>query len=212
MTKKTICITFIIVSAVIQLCGCNPSVSAGKVEPGIPDDVLKAQATRIIQQALAGGDPQVRANAIEAAAATNQTQFLPEVKRLLRDEFVPVRFAAAVAIGDIRDKSARQDITQLLKDNDENVKIAAGYALYRIGSAGGLSFALKGIKSSDQQVRANAVFLLGKSGDKNALPLLYQAIRGEDSDEKVQLNAVEAIARLGDEAILDKLWAMVYSG
>jgi HEAT repeat protein len=43
------------------------------------------------------------------------------------------------------------------------------------------------------------------------LPLLYEAIRDETSDDRVRLNSVEAIARLGDEQIYQKLWAMLIS-
>jgi len=54
--------------------------------------------------------------------------------------------------------------------------------------------------------------LLGKSGHKNALELLYWALRSKDSSDKVKFQAAEAIAMLGDERILPKLWAIVYSG
>jgi len=41
--------------------------------------------------------------------------------------------------------------------------------------------------------------------------LLYEAIKDETSDDRVRLNSVEAIARLGDEKIYEKLWAMLIS-
>ena len=134
-------------------------------------------------------------------------------KQLLKDEFVPVRFAAAVAIGDIGYSQARGNIIQLLKDDNENAKIAAAYAAYKLGSAGGLAIIHASLKSKDQSARANAAFLLGKSGEspKRALPLLYETMRDETSDEKVILSSIEAIARLGDEKIYQKLWAMLIS-
>jgi HEAT repeat protein len=41
---------------------------------------------------------------------------------------------------------------------------------------------------------------------------LYWVLQRKDSSDKVRFNAVEAIASLGDERILPKVWAIVYSG
>jgi HEAT repeat protein len=53
--------------------------------------------------------------------------------------------------------------------------------------------------------------LSGKTGDRGAIELLYQAIRDEASDDRVRLNSIESIARLGDERIYHKIWAMLIS-
>jgi HEAT repeat protein len=209
-------IIVILFASPLILCGCNPAVASKQNVDDLTTGNLDAQATRIIQQALASSEPQIRANAIEMAAGipiSRARDFMPEVRRLLKDEFVPVRFNAAVAIGDTGYSQARGDITQLLKDDNENAKIAAAYAAYKLGSAGGLAIIRASLKSQDQSARANAAFLLGKSGEspKRALPLLYQTMRDETSDEKVILSSIEAIARLGDEKIYQNLWAMLIS-
>jgi HEAT repeat protein len=209
-----------IILSLIAFCGCETGSQkqrTGNVTAGNPiSNDLEIQATQIIQQALANSNPQVRANAIEIVAAipiSRARKFMPEAQQLLKDEFVPVRFAAAVAIGDTGYSPAKDDITQLLKDDNENAKIAAAYAAYKLGSAGGLTIIHASIKSKDQSARANAAFLLGKSGEspKQALPLLYETMRDETSDEKVILSSIEAIARLGDEKIYQKIWAMLIS-
>jgi HEAT repeat protein len=209
-----------VILSLIAFCGCetgSEKQQTGNVTAGNPiSNDLEIQATQIIQQALANSNPQVRANAIETVATIPISQarkFMPEVQQLLKDELVPVRFAAAVAIGDTGYSQARDDITQLLKDDNENVKIAAAYAAYKLGYAGGIAIIHASIKSQDQTVRANATFLIGKSGEspKRALPLLYETMRDETSDEKVILNSIEAIARLGDDKIYQKLWAMLIS-
>ena len=209
-----------VILSLIAFCGCE--TGSGKqrtdnVTAGNPiSNDLEVQATQIIQQALANSNPHVRANAIETVAAipiSRARKFMPETQQLLKDEFVPVRFAAAVAIGDTGYSQARGDITQLLKDDNENAKIAAAYAAYKLGAASGLAIIHASIKSKDQSARANAAFLLGKSGEspKQALLLLYETMRDETSDEKVILNSIEAIARLGDEKIYQKIWAMLIS-
>ena len=206
-----------VILSLIAFCGCG--TGSGKQQTGnvTAGNELEIQATQIIQQALANSNPQVRANAIEIVAGipiSRARKFMPEVQQLLKDEFVPVRFAAAVAIGDTGYSQARNDITQLLKDDNENAKIAAAYAAYKLGSTGGLAIIHASIKSQDQSARANAAFLIGKSGEspRQALPPLYETMRDETSDEKVILSSIEAIARLGDEKIYKRrLLAMLIS-
>jgi HEAT repeat protein len=173
---------------------------------------LELQAARIIQMGLSNNNPQIRANAIEIAAGTNNQQFMAEVQKLTKDGLVPIRFAAAVAIGDTKYSDGKDDVTLLLKDGDENVRLAASYALIMLGDSKSYTKTIReALTSNDQRVRANAAFLLGKIGDKNALPSLYKAIQNETSDDRVRLNSVEAIARLGDEKIYQKIWAMLIS-
>jgi HEAT repeat protein len=153
----------------------------------------------------------VRVNTIEVVATTRQIKLMPKVQRLIHDEFVPVRFATALAIGDLQYTLGQNQIRQLLKDKDINVKIAASYAMAMLGDSEYLEVLQKAILNDDRKVRANAAWLLGKSGDKTALKFLYWALRDKNSDDMVVRNAVESIARLGDERIYQKLWAMLIS-
>lgn len=217
---KNRAISICVILSLIAFCGCKTGPAkqrTGNVTAGNPvSSELEVQATQIIQQALANSNPHVRANAIETVAnipVSRASKFMPEVQQLLKDEFVPVRFAAAVAIGDTGYSQARGDITQLLKDNNGNTRIAAAYAASKLGSAGKFAIIYTSLKSPDQSVRANAAFLLGKSDEspRRALPLLYETMRDATSDEKVILSSIEAIARLGDNRIYQKLWAMLIS-
>jgi HEAT repeat protein len=216
MTIKHRVVFTCVTLSLIALYGCQTGPAKENSSGNAVNSELEVQATQIIQQALANSSPQVRTNAIEMAASVPVNQahrFMPEVQQLLKDESVPVKFAAAVAIGDTGYSQARGDITRLLKDDNENVKVAAAYAAYKLGYTGGLATIYASIKSNDQSARANAAFLLGKSGEspKRALPILYETMRDETSDEKVILSSIEAIARLGDNKIYQKLWAMLIS-
>jgi HEAT repeat protein len=192
--------------------GCNKSSQGTYDHPGGGSiDELVPEATRIIQEGLSDADPQIRANAIEVVTDTKQIKQMPKVQRLLEDDFVPVRFAAALAVGDLEYSFAESSIKQLLKDKDENVRIAADYAMSKLGAGSGFKLVRKTIASSDQTVRANAAFLLGKSGDKSSLKWLWWTLQNKDSDYKARFNAAEAIARLGDERIDEKLLAMLIS-
>jgi HEAT repeat protein len=205
-----------IIFSLIVLGGCQGGPQEQRTDKNATGSFagndLEIQAARIIQQGLSSNYPQVRANAIEIAAGTGKQQFMPDIQRLTKDDLVPVKFAAAVAIGESKYSAGRNDVAQLLKDNDENVRLAADYCLVMLGSSKSYTEQIrKAMASDDQQIRANAAFLLGKIGDKKALPLLHQAIRDDASDDRVRLNAIEAIARLGDETIYQKLWAMLIS-
>jgi len=194
--------------------GCNKSLQTTYTNTPVDTisvNNLKPQATQIIQEALADDNPLIRVNAIEVVATTKQIRLMPKVRRLLKDKFVPVRFAAALAVGDLQYSLAKSEVAPLLQDENENVKIAAAYAMSKLGSPDSFQLLRKAIASNDQTVRANAALLLGKSGDKNVLKFLYWTLQREDSDDRVRLQTAEAIAMLGDEWIFPKLWAMLIS-
>jgi HEAT repeat protein len=198
----------------IALAGCEANLEKLRMagDENAINKELEIQATRIIRQGLSNSSPQIRINAVEAAAGTGNQSFMPEVQKLTKDDFIPLRFAAAVAIGDTKYSPAKNDVAQLLKDKDENVQLAGCYALVMLGDEGShTKQIIEALTSVNQRLRANAAFLLGKIGNKNALPFLYKTLYDETSDERACLNAIEAIARLGDEKIYQKTWAMLIS-
>ena len=197
--------------ALILVFGCNDSLRPISRWDSTSVDNLIPEATRIIDDGLADQNAYIRVKAIEVVTDTKRIKLMPYVQRLLKDEFVPVRFLAALAVGDLEYHLAEREVARLLKDEDENVRIAADYAMGRLGYPDRFQLLRSAISSPDQKVRANAALLLGKSGDKSALKLLYRAKEDEDSDDKVRFQAAEAIAMLGDEKIFPRLWATVFS-
>ena len=192
--------------------GCDESLQTTSGDFNVTNiNTPWAKARRIIEEALADNDPLVRSRAIEVVASTRQFKLMPQVRRLLQDDFVPVRFAAALAVGDLEYSPAKISVKKLLKDNDANVIIAAAYAMVKLGSFEYLEVLRKAAADQDQKVRANAVLLLGKSGDKSSLRLLWRALQAKDSDDRVVYQSAEAIAMLGDEQIFQKLWTMLIS-
>ncbi len=207
-------ITLAVCGLLISFCGCEGKTAVSNIRPSETSDVLEAQASRILKEALASKNPRARANAIEAVATIPVNRgrvFMQEAAQLLTDDFVPVRFAAAVAVGDTRYAPAKNTVKQLLQDENHNAQLAAVSALRKVEPRTSIERLEGAIKNPDLQVRANAAFLLGKMGNKRALTLLYEAITDESSDDKVRLNSIEAIARLGDERIYQKIWALLIS-
>ena len=193
--------------------GCNETPVPTMTSYGIGGmSPTQTEAFGIIRDGLADPYPQIRVKAIEVVVTTHQVQLMRTVQHLLEDESMPVRFAAAVAIGDLQYSIARTSISRALRDRDANVVIAASYAMGRLGDTEFFEILRKMLNSDDQTVRANAALLLGKTGDPSAIDLLKRAQQSNDSSDKVRLQTLEARAQLGDEQVLSKLWAIVYSG
>ncbi len=212
-------VTVVVAAALLFAClvafilGCNETRFPTMTDYGAGDmDPSQAEAFGIIRGGLADATPLIRANAIEVVATTYQVKLMRTVQRLLEDEWMPVRFGAAVAIGDLQYSIARTSVQRALKDSDVNVVIAASYAMGRLGYSEYFEVVRKALLSDDQTVRANAAFLLGRAGDTSALELLKRTQQSKDSSAKVRFQVLEARARLGDEQVLSKLWSIVLSG
>lgn len=196
--------------------GCNETRVPTMTDYGAGNmDPVEAEAFGIIRDGLADEYPLIRVKAIEVVVTTHQVNLMRTVQGLLEDESMPVRFAAAVAIGDLQYSIAKTSIVRVLnrasKDGDANVVIAASYAMGRLGDTEYFEIIRNRFNSDDQTVRANAALLLGKIGDPSAIVLLKRAQLSSDSSDKVRLQALEARAQLGDEQVRMKLWAIVYS-
>jgi len=191
--------------------GCKESTFKLKREKGGKNTSIGSAAEKILEESLHDLDAIIRVQAIEAVANSSQKQFLPTVAEMITDDYVPVRFGAAITLGDMKYSPARKNFEKLTRAPDENTRIAACYAMYKMGSKQYLSPLSQAAKSTDQSVRANAVMLLGKTGNKTVLDVLYTAKNSDISEPFVRYQAAEAIARLGDKKIIDKLWTMLIS-
>lgn len=211
-TKVAMCHALLLICLAVIGFGCNDS------SPSLLGDFYvtkvasaRAEAKYVIDHALADEDAVARVNAIEVVGTTGRVDFMPKVQRLLQDSAVPVRFAAALAVGDLRYAPAKGVLAPLLKDEDSNVIVAASYAMGRLGAEEYYRVVTEGTESKDQTVRANAILLLGKTGDRKYLSTIKAAQEDRFSSDKVRFQALDARARLGDEEVLQKLWAVVYS-
>lgn len=200
----------------LTVSGCNPApnqqaVTAGLFGAGAKGLIKKAET--IIWDGLNDTDPYVQANAIEVAAATNNLKFMPIIEKLLASDFVPVRFAAALAVGDFRYLPAKRRLKILLNAPDRHTKIAAAYALSKLGSDNSLTIVKQALTAGDINLQANAALLLGKSGDKTAIQTLKVALKNRDSNNKVRIQIFEALAMLGDtdDVVLKRLWAAAFN-
>ena len=195
--------------------GCTQEqarIPAASPEKPLQVQLLKPRAVIILENGLKGQDPYLRTQAVEVAVETRQKDMLPLITKLTTDPVVPVRFSATVGLGDMRCFSCENLIHKSLNDPDVNVRIAAAYSLVKLNKPQYLQQLQAAAKSSNQTVRANAALLLGKLGNRDNIRLLYEVLGAKDSSDKVRIQAVESIARLGDEQMYrSKLWALQIS-
>jgi HEAT repeat protein len=204
-----------IVLAVLAVAGvgCHGGAkAAGTSTAPIITAATRAQAKDVIRTAFASSQTVEVLYACEVVADTGLREFAPQLERLLRSDSVPARFAAAMAIGDLKYLAAKPAIEAALNDADENVRIAAIYAMSRFGAGSGHARGVyEGLSSRDQTIRANAAMVLGKLRDPAALTALYWALSDKDSDQDTRTQVAYSIALTGDEKIYPKLWTLLIS-
>jgi HEAT repeat protein len=196
---------FILVSVLISLFTNCYGTEAEFVKDLVPD------AGKIVSAGLKSPQGVIRINAIEVVSSSKKMEFAPEVVKLLNDDMMPVRFAAAVAIGDMEYKGAEKQLRQLSNNSDLNIRIATAYALCKLGEMKHIVIIQKAADANDDTVKANAAMLLGKLKSTESLPVLYRLKDNGESSDAVAFNATEAIARIGDEKIYHRIWAMLIS-
>jgi HEAT repeat protein len=149
--------------------------------------------------------PVVSANAIESLARVAPDAGQPQIRAALEHETPLVRFAACVAVGDMRDRSSAGSIRKCRGDADARVRLGAAYAAYRCGekNAGAeLAGALR--DSPDEKIRADAAWLIGRLGDRGALVRLRNA-SGRELSPYVITYIHGAMAALGDVEMVDRV-------
>lgn len=173
---------------------------------------LKSKALTILKNSFNDDSLYIRNHAIETAMTTNQKQLISEIMLRAKDESAAVRFTAAIAIGDMRCQTCEEILLTMLKDSNANIQIAAAYGLMKLGNNTYYQKIRDAAKSSDNTLRANALLLLGKIGNKDDMPILYEALKDLDAQDKVHLQAVDSLAMMKDVQIYkSKLWPLLIS-
>ena len=158
-------------------------------------------------------DARVRTHALETLAEVKDPAAGPVILQSLGTQPLPVLFAAAMAAGDIRYARALPLLRQAAENErtPPKLKCAVLYALHQLGDdthTGQLGALL--LRSPDKWVRATAAMVMGKMGEPSAKGPL-KTLQREDHDPVVQLQVVQALALLGDEASIRLLEAFTKS-
>jgi HEAT repeat protein len=188
-------------------CATNP------YQPGAAATIeLKARALESLKQGVRYPHvPVVRCQAVEALRRGASEDGLPWIRSALLDEAPGVRFAACVALGELRDAASKDKFGELLADPNRSVQMAAVFGLHRLGDthhSSRLAEAL--LYDRDSVVRRNAALLLGLLAEPGAVKLLARVM--EDADEALRLQALESMARLGSAQACQQLLFHAHSG
>lgn len=169
------------------------------------DQQLRQQARQLIEQFAVNPDSPIRrANAIEAAEkGLPRDVASPIVVRGLSDPAPVVRFAAAVAAGDLKLLDTRPALYRLAYDENPQVRLAARYGLHKLGDTTLSQELLLGLRDNRPDVRSNTVMLLGMLGEPSAIPPLRRLVA--DPSPTVRLQLYEALWRLGDRNAANEL-------
>lgn len=166
-------------------------------EPTPIDPSLVEQARAEVRRAAASSNPRLRGQAIEALVLGVGPSASGEILPALADPEATVRFAALLALGQLKVREARPQVLPLLEDPNAHVRAAARFALHRFGDRSRSQELAAMSLSAVPGVRANVALLLGLLEEPSAVKILrpMQA----DDNAQVRLQVAGALWRLGNE-------------
>jgi HEAT repeat protein len=201
---------------VLFISGCQGGRLSGPLEEGVSEAHLTQRVQSVLFKGLASEDALMRCHALESLAETGGLEIPGKIRKYLYDPVPAVRFAAAVAAGDVRDNSARPLLLRMLQDENISVKLAAGYGLEKLGDKRFEAWFDGALAGSDARLCGQACFLISKLGNEgvrqNSRVKLWKVLRKKGQTVQVRLQAAEALARLGEEKILKQLLVYASSG
>ncbi|MBN1345247.1 MAG: HEAT repeat domain-containing protein [Phycisphaerae bacterium] len=209
-------IALLLAGLAVAAAGCQGWESWGNWNqqrgPSVDESKLRAEALGYLKQAMAyRPGSTVRCQAIEALAEEAPQGAEGWFIEALGDDSPAVRFAACVALGRIRYKTAVPMVEQRLGDENPSVRAAAIFALHRMGKfehSGELAEML--LYHKDKEVRGNVAMLFGLLGESNAIKLLVRAAK--DPEYMVVWQALESRLLLKDPKALGRVADQVHSG
>lgn len=194
----------------------QPSAADVKELSQIAQSQLRERAIEAVQAASTSKDPQIRANAMEAAGLA-PARLSKIIDAGLADENPGVRTVAALAVGRERLADLADHASYLLQDPTPHVKAAAIFALARCGqSVDQTPLATMLLRDPSPWVRRHAAFILGELGNPSAMPLLRTALHDglpaatPEQAKNFELQIDEAMVKLGDDKAREAIRAALY--
>ncbi len=214
--SQTLVLLLLFIGAnMINGCG-GGSGGSGLNLPAIPasEEKLRRRVMATITDALDSEEPVMRCHGLELLGLMKDKSTYHYIRQSLTDQAVAAVFAGAVAAGDVRDYQCRNQLEKLLKNDNVSIKLAAGYGLERLGDGRFVRWYDEALLGADAQSASQACMMLGKLGNtarrKDSKKKLWEVLRKRGQKAIVRLQAAEALARLGDQNVTEKL--LVYAG
>lgn len=181
------------------LFGCDDTQSAAAWVLG---ELRCQSALGALTASLCAKRASVRASAAQALGKIGNVGTIEPLLAALKDSRWEVRASAAEALGNLGKPEAIGALTALFSDAEPRPRLAAAMALVKLDRRESLDVVAKLLLShKDYDIRREAAACLGRSGDRRGVTMLVAALT--DSDARVGLAAVEALAQLGWQAADD---------
>ncbi len=134
------------------------------------------ESVRWYNLALANPDPEVRWNAIIRLEEDKPREMVSCLIKALHDqEFISIRWRAAIALGNSGDTTAVPSLITALSDENDHVREEAAEALGKIGDDRAIDPLIRALRDPQRGVRLRAVRALEMIGE-HAEPALQRAL------------------------------------
>lgn len=205
----------ILIIALFWLAGCSNSSNILESSLLSPAS-LKVDAIVGIYRASESKDPYIRTYAMEGLVQIGTVAGDNLIVKSLSDETVAVRSAAAIAVGDRKIESARSKLETMLSDPDIMIRLCVGYGLEKLGDTRFVNWYDNALESSIERYAGQSCLLLGKLGTdgyrQNSIEKLREVMSRAGQKPYIRLQAAEALARLGDSSVKQRLLDFAGSG
>jgi HEAT repeat protein len=188
-----------------------------KPPPAVPprvdvpvDKSLRDLAWQELSTAKASPDPLIRAHALEGMKDSVGANASDAIVSGLYDDAPVVRFAAAMASGELKLEPARKPLIGLVDDVDASVRVGSRFGLHRLGDVSRSHDLEISAKDPQPRTRGDTALALGLIGEPSAVNVLIPMLA--DPNSAVRLQVAEALWRLGREDGLERLVSYSVSG
>lgn len=194
----------------------DPARAMSPQAQAISASKLREEAIQRIEELAASDDPQVRANAVEAATLA-PARLRGVIERGLRDDVPAIRMIAAMGVGRAMIRDLVPRVRPLIHDGQIQVRGAAIYALAKHGvDVDQSQLATMLLSDASPWESRQAAFLLGEIGNRTAVALLQSALRDRvptmppGQQRAFQVQIAEALTKLGDDSQRSTLRAALF--
>jgi HEAT repeat protein len=204
-------------------------------EGEVPEDILQAieAKDKAMRESLAkslnveyGNDTDILEEALKAEEQNSTlytsfalSKFEPEepgnetekLLEALKSESGFVRVAAAMALGQKKEKAATDPLLKMLTQDYPLAKHSAAMALGEIGDERAVDTLMTELKNNEKDyIRSSTAVALGKMEAGKAIPYLIERLR--DTKATVRSNAALILGKMGDESAVEPLIEVLASG
>ncbi len=156
---------------------------------------------------------EIRAASVRILGATHPSELAPKLGKLSLDQAPEVREAVALALRKLEAKQAFALADRLSRDADVRVRVAALTALGALeGDKAEKLLAVSAEKDVAWQARVEAVQGLSERSAKRHLDVLLRILKDAKADRHIRLAALDGVAPLEENAVVDALVAIASDG